>query len=177
MANHTGTHVDAPNHFHREGRKIAEYQLEELIFEDVHLLDIPKSPGGEITVEDLEPHLGLLSRSSLVLLRTGLQSYRDSDPEAYSEKGLLITPSAAKFIRREAPSLRGLGLDAISISTPLRREEGRESHRILLSDNKFLIIEDMDLAGKPKKFRYVILAPLLLEEVDGAPCTVIGITD
>ncbi len=177
MANHTGTHVDAPNHFYREGRRIYEYTLDELVFPDSCLIDVPKEPGGEVSAEDLKPHISLIKRCSLLLIRTGLQAYRETDAEAYSSQGILFSPSAAKFLRMEAPHLRGLGIDAISISTPLRRQEGRESHKILLSDNRFLILEDMDLSGKPTIYRYVIVAPLLLEEVDSAPCTVIGIAD
>ncbi|GBC70903.1 Kynurenine formamidase [Candidatus Calditenuaceae archaeon HR02] len=177
MANHAGTHVDAPNHFYMEGRKISEYRLEELIFENVRLIDIPKEPGEEVSAEDLEPYSEIVMTSSLLLIRTGLQAYRDTDQEAYTSKGLLFSPSAAKFLKDSSPNLRALGIDAISVSTPLRRSEGRESHRILLSDNRFLIIEDMDLAGKPDAYRYVILAPLFLDEVDSAPCTVIGVTD
>jgi kynurenine formamidase len=177
MANHTGTHVDAPNHFYKNGRKISEYAAEELLFENVRLIDVPKQPGGEVLAEDLKPYSHIIESCSLLLIRTGLQSYRDTDPDAYSSKGLLFSPSAAKFLKDSFPNLRGIGIDAISVSTPLRRSEGRESHRILLSDNRFLIVEDMDLAGKPAAYRYVILAPLLLEEVDSAPCTVLGITD
>lgn len=175
MANHTGTHVDAPNHFYQNGRKISEYMPDELVFTKVRLIDIPKKPGDEVSAKDLEPYLKVIKGCSLLLVRTGLQRFRSSDPEAYAGKGLLFSPSAATLIRKEAPELRGLGLDAISVSTPLRREEGRESHRILLSDNRFLIVEDMDLEGKPSEYSYVIIAPLLLEEVDSAPCTVIGI--
>ncbi|MEM0482632.1 MAG: cyclase family protein [Nitrososphaerota archaeon] len=177
MANHTGTHVDAPNHFYRDGRKISEYSLEELVFENVRLIDVPKQPGGEILAEDLEPYREIIQTCSLLLIRTGLQAYRISDQETYATRGVLFSPSAARFIRDVSPRLKGLGIDSISISTPLRRSEGWESHRILLSDNRFLIIEDMDLAGKPSAYKYVILAPLLLEEVDSAPCTVIGIVD
>ncbi len=177
MANHTGTHVDAPNHFYRDGRKISDYSLEELVFENVRLIDIPKQPGGEVLAEDLEPYREIIQACSLLLIRTGLQAHRDKDPEAYACKGLLFSPSAAKFLKDSSPNLKGLGIDAISVSTPLRRNEGRESHRILLSDNRFLIIEDMDLAGKPNAYRYVILAPLFLDEVDSAPCTAIGVTD
>lgn len=177
MANHAGTHIDAPNHFYRDGRKISDYRLEELVFENVQIIDIPKQPGGEVSAEDLEPYSEILKSSSLILIRTGLQAYRDTDPEAYASKGLLFSPSAAKFLKDLSPNLRGLGIDAISVSTPLRRSEGRESHRILLSDNRFLIIEDMDLAGKPDRYRYVILAPLFIDEVDSAPCVVIGVAD
>lgn len=177
MANHTGTHVDAPNHFYSQGRKISEYTLEELVFRQVKVFEIFKEPGGEVSAGDLEPFKETMRESEMILIRTGLERFRRLDPAAYAEKGVLFSPSAAHLLREAAPRLRGLGIDAISVSTPLRRAEGRETHRILLSDNRFLIVEDMALEGKPTVFSYVIVAPLLVAEVDSAPCTVIGITE
>lgn len=177
MANHTGTHVDAPNHFHAHGRKISDYTLNELVFPSVKLIDLPKEPSGEILADDLTPFIDNFKSCSMVLIRTGLEKFRSANPAAYAEKGLLFTPSAARFVKEVAPGLRALGFDAISVSSPLRRSEGRETHRILLSDNRFLIVEDMALKGKPTDYSHVIVAPLLISEVDSAPCTVIGIVD
>jgi len=177
LSSHSGTHVDAPNHFYPRGRRISQYSVDELVFPDAHLLDVPKGPGGVITPEDLDPYMGVIRRSSLILLRTGLQAYRSIDPVAYSSRGVLLSPSAARLLREEASGLRGLGVDAVSVSSPLRRAEGRETHRILLSDDRFVVIEDMDLEGKPSSYRLVIVAPLMVDEVDSAPCTVIGVLD
>jgi arylformamidase len=176
LANHTGTHVDAPNHFIPYGRKISEYGPEELVFHRAIIIDVPKELGGAITGEDLEPHRDAFKAYSMVMIRTGVQRHRESDPRAYAEEGPLLAPSAARLIKSFSPRLRAIGIDAVSISTPARREEGRESHRILLSGDGVLILEDMDLAGKPSEYRLVIVAPLMLEEVDSAPCTVIGLT-
>jgi arylformamidase len=54
------------------------------------------------------------------------------------------------------------------------REVGREAHRLLLRGRSFLIVEDMDLLGKPASYRRVFIAPLMVEEVDSAPCTVLA---
>ncbi len=177
MANHTSTHVDAPNHFFQGGRRISEYVAEELVFHGAEIIDIPKERGGTITADDLEPFRDIFRSASLVMIRTGIQRYRSLMPEIYSAEGPLLAPSAARLVKSYSPGLRALGIDAVSISTPSRREEGRESHRILLSGRGVLVIEDMDLAGKPPRYRMVIVAPLLIEEVDSAPCTVIGFTD
>ncbi len=177
MANHASTHVDAPNHFIPGGRRIAEYGAEELVFHGAEIIDVPKERGGAITADHLESFGDVFRSASLVMIRTGIQRYRSLMPETYSAEGPLLHPSAARFIKSFSPQLRAIGIDAVSISTPSRREEGRESHTILLSGRGVLVIEDMDLAGKPSRYRMVVVAPLLLEEVDSAPCTVIGFTD
>ena len=53
FTNHIGTHVDAPNHFDDVGPKISGFGPEELVFRDVRVVDVPKSPGEIVTAEDL----------------------------------------------------------------------------------------------------------------------------
>ncbi|MEM4495053.1 MAG: cyclase family protein [Candidatus Caldarchaeum sp.] len=173
LLNHIGTHVDAPYHFDPHGRKISSYKAEELVFEKPLLIDVDKEVGELITASDLERHGKPLQHSDLLLIRTGFQRYREKDPEAYMKRGPCLSAEAASFLRQFI-NLRALGVDMISISSPMRREEGREAHRRLLVGRSFLIIEDMDLIGKPNVFKRVVVAPLIVDEVDSAPCTVLA---
>lgn len=173
MLNHLGTHVDAPNHFDPKGRKISSYSVDELFFKKPVLIDIEKKAEEKIEEDDLTPHHKIIAESDLLLIRTGFQVYRDSDPEVYMKRGPCLSPEAAEYIKM-FPSLRALGVDMISISSPSLREIGRESHKKLLVGRDFLIIEDMDLLGKPRDLRRVLLIPLMVEEVDSAPCTVLA---
>jgi arylformamidase len=43
LENHCGTHVDAPAHFLEGGRKISEYQPDELLFRNPIILDCLKT--------------------------------------------------------------------------------------------------------------------------------------
>ncbi|MEM4363302.1 MAG: cyclase family protein [Candidatus Caldarchaeum sp.] len=171
MLNHLGTHVDAPNHFDPSGRKISSYTADELIFSKPILIDVVKNIGELVLADDLKPYHDEIMGSDLLLIRTGIQRLRDSDPEAFMTKGPCLSVEAAEYLRGFM-GLRALGVDAISISSPLLREIGREAHRKLLVGRNFLIIEDMDLLGKPSSFKKVVLAPLMVEDVDSAPCTV-----
>ncbi|MEN3047555.1 MAG: cyclase family protein [Candidatus Caldarchaeales archaeon] len=172
--NHVGTHVDAPNHFDDSGPKVEDLLAEDLVIGRGLVLDVPKEPGGVIGVEDLRPHERLIGECGMLMVRTGLQVYRRSEPSRYSGEGVSLHPEAASYIAGFG-NVRAFGIDAISISSPLRREMGREAHRRLLVSRRFLIVEDMDLAGKPESYDLVVVAPLRVERVDGAPCTVIGI--
>ncbi|BAJ50206.1 cyclase family protein [Candidatus Caldarchaeum subterraneum] len=173
LLNHIGTHVDAPYHFDPNGRKISSYRADELVFEKPLLIDVSKDAGELITVSDLEKHSQTLHNVDLLLIRTSFQRYREKDPEAFMRRGPCLSAEAASFLRQFG-TLRALGVDTISISSPMRREEGREAHRRLLVGRSFLIIEDMDLHDKPSVFKRVVVAPLLVDEVDSAPCTVLA---
>ncbi len=169
--NHLGTHVDAPNHFDPSGRKIASYKADELIFHKPLMIELPKGAGELITANELRAYHDSIASSDIVLIRTGFQVFRDKDPVLFMKNGPSLSAEAAAYLR-SVHGLRALGVDMISISSPSMREEGREAHKQLLKDRSFLIIEDMDLLGKPSRFKKVIVAPLMIEDVDSAPCTV-----
>ncbi len=174
FTNHIGTHVDAPNHFDESGPAISEFGPEELVFREVRLVDVPKSPGEIVTAEDIERHERVLRSSEALLIRTGIQRFRAESPEIYSGVGISLSVEAARLIA-SYPNLRAIGIDAISISSPQRREIGREAHRVLLRGRRFLIVEDMDLQGKPERYDLLLIAPLMIEQIDSAPSTVYGI--
>ena len=65
--------------------------------------------------------------------------------------------------------------DFISLSSYQNRTLGRKSHKKFLIENDILIIEDMDLNYiKGKKIISISAFPLLIDQVDGSPITVIA---
>lgn len=85
----------------------------------------------------------------------------------------------ARYLAKNFPHLRSLGLDTVSLASMQHPEEALEAHRILLrgEGRGFLIIEDMNLDGALSRLRSVIALPLFIEEVDSSPCAVMGICD
>lgn len=138
------------------------------------MVDIPKGVGELITADELRSLYGEIRDADLLMIRTGFQRFRESDVETFSRRGPCLSDGAARYIVEELPKLRAVGVDAISISSPMRREEGRAAHRTLLVGRDFLIIEDMDLMDKPSNIRRVFVMPLLIEGVDSAPCMVLA---
>ena len=70
-------------------------------------------------------------------------------------------------------------MDLISVSSYSNREEGRKAHHAFLNPKEgesILLIEDMklDIDGP---FNKVIVAPLLIDNADGAPCTGLAYTE
>ena len=173
FSNHSGTHIDAPKHFYQNGRSIAEYRIEELIYKKPQIIDCLKNENELIRIDDLL----MISDCDLLLIRTGFFKYRSEDRYRTNNPG--ISPEAAEWLRREHPNIRAIGIDAISITAFQSREEGRKAHRILLNNDGYpgqpvLLIEDMDLSFEADKISKVYVAPLFIEGIDSISCAVIG---
>ena len=112
--------------------------------------------------------------TDLILIRTGYEKFRGTNRYTLTPPGL--SSKTAEFLRTHYPKLRCIGMDLISISSYSDREEGRKAHHAYLNPdtgNPVLIIEDMKLSSI-NYLKKVIVAPLLVDEADGAPCTVFG---
>jgi len=174
IPNHAGTHVDAPAHFIKGGRKISEYSFDELIFRKPIVIDVPKSEGNWIEKVDIEKYAAKLSKADCVLIRTGFSKYRGK--EVYWKNNPGISPEAISYIRN-FKKVRCIGIDCISISGFQNRERGREAHKLAFENNNdlgrpLLIIEDIGLESVRRMKRLVII-PWKIKNLDSAPCSVI----
>lgn len=174
MPNHIGTHVDAPRHFDPSGKAIADFSINDLTFLKPKLIAVPKLESELINVQDIKKYEERISDSDFLMIKTGFQSWRDSDPIKYSTKNPGMSKEAASYLARKFPKLRGIGLDTISLSSATNREEGREAHKILLKGRNFVIVEDMDLSKANDRISKLIVVPLFIEGIDSAPCTVLA---
>lgn len=179
FSNHTGTHIDAPWHFVASGLRISDFQLEEFIFDRPGCIDISLGDGELIEAEHLEPHADLIHRCDLLLLRTGYSRVRQRAPQRYAQQSPGVSTGAANYLAAEFPELRALGLDSVSLACMKHLEDGLEAHRLLLrgEGRRFLIIEDMNLDRDLSRLVQVIALPLMIEGIDSAPCTVMGVTN
>jgi len=176
LFNHNGTHIDLPNHYHAGGRRLAEFDIADFIFERPVLVRVEIGVGEDITASMLEPFREQIEGKDLLLLRTGIGARRSHSE--YTNNPYL-TLDAARFLK-SIHGLRAIGIDFLSVTNPEIKELGHEVHRILLGDlpdrKPVMIIEDMDLSREAviAGFRRVFAIPLFFEEVDGMPCTVFG---
>lgn len=168
--NHISTHVDFPRHFSDEGKSLEDYQPEDWVFNLVTLIDYSASPGEIIS---LEKFLGKIpTETDLLLLRTGFQKKRGQ--ETYWKENPGIAPESAEHLRRHSPSIRALGLDFISVSSFTNRALGREAHKRFLVDYDILLIEDMNLENITGEIKKVMGFPLLVQDADGVPVTMVA---
>ena len=178
LFNHFGTHMDGPNHFNGQGRQLYELELSTFIFEKPLLVDIPKGRGELVEPEELMRFDEAIRAADLLLVRSGFSAMRASDNRADSEEGPAISARAAELIVERYQNLKAVGMDWISLSSPLHLEDGIRAHQIMLGKTgaePVLIIEDIDLSGlDPDTLETVFALPLFIEGIDSAPVTILA---
>jgi arylformamidase len=161
LGSHTGTHIDAPDHFVKGGRKLHEIPLQWLV--------------GEVTVIHV-PNVPSISRRHLENLDwTGVERvlFKTDNSERWAEKSfqrdfVYLEPNAAELLVERG--LRLVGIDYLSID-PFG-SEGHPAHFVLLPKN-VVVLEGLDLRKiAPGRYQMAAL-PLNLQDADGAPARVI----
>ena len=176
-SNHCGTHVDAPRHFHVEGRTITDYQISEFVFQHPAVVDVPLQNRELIEPRHLEPALAVVpSTIDMLLLRTGFGLHRH-DERRYIDDGPGFGPEAADYLMARFPKLRAIAMDFASVSALAHEEAGAEAHRVFLGCGKYaerpaLLVEDAYLPFDLPDPRRVFVIPWLFDGLDSAPCTV-----
>lgn len=174
MENHWGTHIDAPKHFFENGREISDYPAETWVFESPQVISVEVKDDKLIRKEQIESVIK--PETDFLILNTGFhklrgtQDYSFANPGLHSELGI--------YLRNHFPKLRAVGIDSISISSRLNREEGRRAHQTFLSPDQkgapIFLVEDMDLSSVRNGLRRIILLPFRIQSIDSAPCTILG---
>jgi kynurenine formamidase len=179
MPTHYGTHIDYPFHFSDEGKKSSAYKVEDFVFNSVGIIDISEfSPIEDYLIKNAHLDLSQVDKEAEILIvKTGFTHKRSTDE--YWEKGYGFHPETAKYIKENLPNIKAIAFDLISLNSYQNREIGREAHKDFLIENDILIIEELDLRelSKSDSIKKIIVAPLQLEEADGAPCTILAELD
>jgi kynurenine formamidase len=176
LCDHFGSHLDAPNHFDDQGRKIADVPLDRFVYDRPRLVEIPKDDGELVTRQELEAHDAVVREADVLLIRSGWSRVRSDDPERYAERGPGVSPEACEYLI-EQPGLKAIALDFISLASYHRLDpEGILAHQILCGvgrdDRYVIIIEDIDLSRYPAGAQRVYAIPLFAVGADSSPCTV-----
>jgi len=179
IENHRGTHVDAPAHFIKDGKKISDYDPKELVFIRPLIIDCPKDAGELIEIGDI--NRVDITDSDCIFFRTGFGKYRESNTEKYIIQNPGIAPKTISWIRGRFPDVRCLGIDSISISSYQKPELGTESHIGAFNENEnlgrpLLLIEDLnlDVLSGDDKVKRIFVFPWFIGSVDSAPCSVLA---
>jgi kynurenine formamidase len=171
LSNHLGTHIDAPYHFDNRGRTLCCFTANEFIFKRVSLVDIRVQPGELILPGAWSKNIR--PKTDLLLLRTGFEEKRNK--KEYWSKNPGLSLELAVWLRKFCPFIKAVGMDFISATSFLHREEGKIAHRAFLKDGKpILLIEDMSLENINNTLKKVIVSPLRVKRSDGSPVTILG---
>ena len=175
MPNHAGTHIDLPKHFFNDGKTLSDYPASFWFFQKPQLIDVSCDDGQLIIPLEIIPNLN--NDTDVLLIRSGYEKYRQNT--RYWAKNPGISVELAMALRSNFPSLRAVGMDFISVTSRLHREEGRRAHRKLLGDEyktePIVLIEDISLINYTHDINKIIVCPLMIQDADGAPCTIIAL--
>jgi len=172
--NHIGTHIDCPNHFFDNGKKINEYKINDFVFNSPQIVDVDIIELNEISYKTITQKLSV--DSDIILFRTFFSQYRLD--KKYINNYPFFASDLAKDLKNNFPNLKAIGLDIISLTSPINKNEGKKCHQILLDDsrnNAIMIIEDMYLDLYDKKINNIIVSPIFIDKIDSSPCNVFGI--
>jgi len=128
MGMHTGTHIDAPLHMLKMGKKISDYPVEHF-FGDGHLID---ARGREtIDVDLLNNHS--IKKGDIVFILTGF-SKQFREPSYYEDYPEITPAFTAKLIE--------IGVKIVGMDTPSPDRPPFDVHKMLFK-NDMLIVENL----------------------------------
>jgi kynurenine formamidase len=179
VANHTGTHLDAPAHVIADGLTIVDFTPEELTYRRPALIELRVPEAAVVEPRDLAAAVERLDEPDLLLVRFGCGELRRRDPDAFSTRCPGFGPHAARWLRERFPGMRAIGLDVPSIACIARLDETMVAHHELLGGDgrRFLIVEDMKLDGDLGGLGEVRLWPWLVRGMDSGPCAAVGLIE
>ncbi len=161
---HTGTHVDAPNHFIEGTRRVDDLELGKLIGE-CRVVEIP------IDVDAIGPeHLSGIAGAQRILFKTRNSAFWDRPEAGFRTDFTYISPEAAGELADAGVKL--VGIDYLSVEK--FGSEDFAAH-IALLENEVVIVEGLDLRAVSAGDYELVCLPLkyLGGGGDGAPARTI----
>ena len=161
---HTGTHVDAPNHFIEGTRRVEDLEIEKMIG-PCRVVEM----AGDVTA--IEPaHLPELNGVKRLIFRTRNSAFWSTPEDGFRTDFTYITPEAARALAETGLSL--IGIDYLSVEK--FGSEDFATHKILL-EKEIVLLEGVDLREVPAGDYELICLPLkyIGSTGDGAPARTI----
>lgn len=178
MAEHTGTHLDAPNHFVEGQNSMDQIPLQQLLVSAV-VIDardaVATDPDYLLSQEDIlewESSNGEIDPNTFVFMYTGWDE-RWTDFDRYKnadENGNLHFPgfsAEATELLVNDRDVAGLGIDTLSVDRGL--SEALEVHHISNRRNKYHLENVANLGELPPTGISLIVAPIKIENGTGGP--------
>lgn len=158
LGSHTGTHMDAPLHFVRDGAGMEKMPLD-AVMGPCRVIAIKDRVS--IKVAELEKFH--IRRGERILIRT-VNSARCWKTDRFDEDAVYISTDAAQWLAKR--KVMTVGVDYLSVGG--YKKNGLECHQALLEAGLW-IIEGLDLSRvKPGRYELICL-PLKILKGDGAP--------
>ncbi len=157
--NHTGTHIDAPSHFLKNGITIDKMPLESfcgpaIVLDCTHIKE-------KITAQDLKVYKDQITKKTFILFKTKNSFLKPDAP--FDHNFVYLEKSAASFLA--SIKIKGIGFDYLGIE---REQKNHETH-ITLMEHNITIIEGLRLENINPGNYQLWAPPLLINGSDGAP--------
>ena len=173
LSSHTGTHIDAPFHFVKNGKKIHEILPEKLVNEAV-LIRVRKKANQTISKTDIqkfEQKNGKIENGSTVIFYTEWQ--KNLNKEFYFTKNPGLSVSAAKYLASKKINMVGIDSPSIDLGT-----DSKFSVHHILAKNNILIVENLANLNKIKSNKFhLTTSPLKLKNATGSPIRAFAFVD
>ncbi len=163
MSAHTGTHIDAPNHFMPKGSGIDALDLNLLVG---MALVVDASRAEQISASELTG-MQIPDNTERVLFRTRNSERWHRNLEDFFEDYVGITQSGTDWLIKHG--VRLVGIDSLSVAT---MDQSVPIHKALLGAG-ITIVEGLYLKGISPGMYNLVCLPIKLMGLDGAPARAI----
>jgi arylformamidase len=157
LSTHTGTHIDAPLHYLKNGGSIDTIPLSHVVGL-CRVLDVTHA-GTLITANHLQGRLEGIERLLLKTSFSGTDRFDENYPSLTADAARLITGYEMKCVGIDSPSIESYECDG-------------SVHRELLSHG-CIIIELLDLSNVEEGDYTLVALPLRFTGLDGSPARVV----
>ena len=188
---HTGTHLDAPNHWvtGRDGLDVSQAPMSTLVAPAVVIdktAEVAADPDFLLEIAHLEQwqaENGPLPEGGWLLYRTGWAA-RGDDAAAFAnadENGPHtpgVSPECARWLAEESP-IAGFGVETVGTDAGAAHsfDPPFPCHSYLLGQGKFGLTQLQNLASLPPVGAVVIAGPLPIVHGSGSPCRVLALVE
>lgn len=157
MSAHSGTHIDAPLHFKKDGATIDQLDLSQVIGK-CKVFDMSSVTDG-ITQDhlenlDIQPH-------EIILFKTSNSALQSTD--TFNPQFIFLEVSGAQYLVQR--KIKAVGIDYLGIE---RGQAGHLTHRALF-DHNITIIEGLRLQAVSQGSYFLCCLPLAMVGLEAAP--------
>jgi arylformamidase len=167
LSSHSGTHVDAPSHFLRDGKTIDEIKLDRLVGV-CEVLDLTDKVE-RITRDVLEDKADKIREDTIILFKT--KNSLTAPEDKFTPHFTYLENSGALYLKER--KVKAVGIDYLGIE---HSQEGHLTHKICM-ENNIVIIEGLRLQPVKAGTYFFCCLPLLAIGLDGAPARAMLIED
>ena len=176
IGTHTGTHIDAPKHFIKNGKSIDKIKLNQIVGEATIINFSNLSNLHKITKIELIKKINNKKIDRLIVRFDWDKKY---NTRSYYTKHPYFSEEACKWLANNGCKI--LGIDTPQPDNPINnsgiKSKLAPNHKILLSKNIVILEYLANLRKINKKNFFLITAPLNIYEADGSPTRCFAIVE